>query len=276
MPYYLTALRGTFALLLGTAAVMNVYAQGIPPEPTPRFDIITVRLHKDDGRRDGSFGWKGLFFSTDNAPIKFLIANAFHVKMWLITGLPAWAETSKWDVQAKVVEEDAILMQDLTREQRSAMLRTILEERFGMVWHMEARAQPVYELTVLPGGPKFHATPVPSIGEGGDAARKRHSGWTISHGLAKANGITLSQLAEGLSSELERSVVDKTGLTDMYDLELHWTPEDRANASDNGTVGDAPSDIFTALKEQLGMKLTSAKEPVPVLVVDRMQPPSDN
>ncbi|MGI4981217.1 MAG: TIGR03435 family protein [Janthinobacterium lividum] len=245
-------------------------------EPTPHFDVITVRPHKDDGRRDGSFGWKGLFFSTDNAPIKFLIANAFHVKMWLITGLPAWAETSNWNVQAKVVEEDAALMQNLTRDQRSAMLRTILEERFGMVWHMEAKAQPVYELTVLPGGPRFHATPVPSTAGGGDAARKRQSGWTINHGLAKANGITLPQLAEGLSSELERSVVDKTGLNEMYDLELHWTPEDGPKASDNGVAGDALPDIFTALKEQLGMKPSPAREAVPVLVIDHMQPPADN
>lgn len=92
--HYRIALRGTCLLLLSSTVVVHVFAQETQAKPTPRFDVITVRPHKDDGRRDGSFGWKSLFFSTNNAPIKFLIANAFHVKMWLITGLPPWAATS--------------------------------------------------------------------------------------------------------------------------------------------------------------------------------------
>ena len=85
----------------------------------------------------------------------------------------------------------------------------------------------------------------------------------------------MTNLADNLSYQVERSVIDHTGLTGEYDLELKWTPEDRANAGDNGT-GDAPPAIFEALKEQLGLKLTATKEPVPTVQVDHVEQPQDN
>ncbi|MEZ2347631.1 TIGR03435 family protein [Terriglobus sp. RCC_193] len=237
-------------------------------QDTPQFDAITVRPHdKNDPSQDGGIHWAGLVFEAKNVPLTFLMVQAFGVKKWLIAGLPAWAEKTTWDVNAKVSEGDLKLMQNMTREQRSRMLQAVLAEQFQLRYHYELRVEPVYELAVLPGGPKFK--PTPSVAHG--------SGWTFTQGLVKVEAITMAQFVNGLSPLVERVVVDKTSLAGMYDMELHWTPEaSSASNTDNGLPEAATPGIYTALREQLGVKLTSAKAPVPVLVVDKMEQPEAN
>jgi uncharacterized protein (TIGR03435 family) len=243
-------------------------------QDTPRFDAITVRPHdKNDPSQDGGIHWAGLVFEAKNVPLTFVMTQAFGVKKWLIAGLPAWAEKTTWDVNAKVSEGDLKLMQNMTREQRSQMLQVVLAEQFQLRYHYESRVEPVYELALLPGGPKFKPTPSVASGE----AAQHHGGWTFTQGLVKVEAITMAQFANGLSPLVERVVVDKTSLAGMYDLELHWTPEVSSGSNtDNGLPGAATPGIYTALREQLGMKLTSAKAPVPVLVVDHMEQPEAN
>lgn len=239
-------------------------------QDVPQFDAIVVRLHDPhDVSQDGGIHWSGLAFEANNVPLTFLMTQAFGVKKWLIDGLPAWAAKTTWDVNAKVAASDLKLMQNLTREQRSRMLQTILMEQFRLRYHFGEKLQPVYDLSVLPAGPKFKATSTNA-----DGTKHGFGGWTFAAGLAQCERITMAQFANGLSPLVERVVVDKTGLTGTYDIELRWTPENFANTDDdNGLDASAAPGITTALREQAGLKLTSAKAMVPVLAIDGMEEP---
>ena len=191
-------------------------------------------------------------------------------------GLPPWAESAHWDIDAKMSAPDLKVMEKLTPDQRRAMIGGILKERFGLVVHQESKVEPVFVMTVLPDGPKLKESPPQPAGSAADPKKLTSGSWSTGHGTLKATRMKLPSLAENLSYQVERTIVDKTGLTGEYDVTLKWSPEDRANAgTDNGT-GDTPPAIFEAIKEQLGLKLTADKAPVPTVVVDRIvQPEAD-
>lgn len=241
---------------------------GSVAQETPKFDAIIVRPHEArDISQGGSINWNGLAFTAANIPLTFIMTQAFGVKKWLIDGLPPWASSARWDVNAKVDEADVKTLQSLDREQRSRMLQAILTEQFGLRYHFEDRIEPVYELTVLPGGPKFRATTFNTTPLNPDKP-VRSGNWMFFQGEVTCESITMPQFANGFSPLLERVVVDKTDLTGRYDLSLKWTPEDAAQNDQDSHPG-----VFTAVREQLGLKLTPAKAPVPVLVVDALARP---
>lgn len=230
-------------------------------QETPKFDAIVVRPHDPSDTRTGGIRWgNGLLFEANNVPLTFLMTQAYGVKDWLILGLPPWASKTTWDMSAKVTVGDLKTMQQLPREVRSRMLQNVLADQFGLRYHMTSMEQPVYEMTVLPGGPKFQP-----------ASPEQGTSWTFATGNVACNSISMGQFANNLSPLLERVVLDHTGLREHYTLQLHWTPEDRP-ASDTDTMPG----IFTALREQLGLKLTNAKAPVPALQVDSIHQPEEN
>lgn len=154
------------------------------------------------------------------------------------------------------------------------MFQQLLADRFKLTVHWETRELPVYALVVAKNGPKLHASKEP------DGA----SGTSAGNGQFTAGGVTLAEMAgaltQELSQELGRVVVDRTGISGRYDVSLKWTP-DNGEALSGGTGGAAsPPDsglsIFTAIQEQLGLKLESTKGPVQVLVIDRVELPSEN
>jgi uncharacterized protein (TIGR03435 family) len=99
----------------------------------------------------------------------------------------------------------------------------------------------------------------------------------MNDGIAEAKNIHLSDLAETLSGQVERNVIDKTGLTGEYDFKFKWQPENRAKGGDNDSAeSDAPMTIIEAVKEQLGLKMTADKAPVPTVVVDKIEQPEAN
>ncbi len=237
-------------------------------QETPKFDAIVARRHDpSDPSQDGGIRWSGLTFEASNVPMTFLLTKAFGTKKWLIEGMPAWAAKGTWDFSAKVTPEGLAAMKAISHNQIAPLLKMVLVEQFGLRYHFEDKLQPVYELTVLPGGPKFKPTPAPD----GDATKRKPGNWNFFQGTANAKGITMPQFADSFSPLVERVVIDKTGLTDMYDLEVKWTPEDAPTVE-----GDAAPGVFTAVREQLGLKLTPAKATVPSLVIDAMTPPDEN
>ncbi|MGI4981218.1 MAG: TIGR03435 family protein [Janthinobacterium lividum] len=271
-------------LLAVTVASTSACCAQMPSPPTasgqgyegtlPQFDVISVKPHKP-GDQMMRVRWGKSEYAADNLTLKDLVAAASGVKGWLVFDLPPWGDSAKWDVAAKVSAPDLPALEKLTAEQRREMIGAILKERFGLVVHMEKKVQPVYAMTVLPQGAKLKQSPsLPPPAEG-EKPKDTGGSWSIGHGTLRATRMTMLNLAENLSYQVQRSVIDKTGLTGLYDLELKWTPEDRANDGDDGT-GDAPPAIFEAVKEQLGLKLTAAKEPVPTVVVDRAEQPQDN
>jgi uncharacterized protein (TIGR03435 family) len=200
-------------------------------------------------------------------PMTFLVTKAFGTKKWLIEGMPAWASKGTWDFSAKVTPESLAAMKAISHNQIGPLLKIVLVEQFGVRYHFEDKMQPVYELTVLPAGPKFKPTPSAN----GDASKRKPGNWNFSQGDANAIGITMPQFADSFSPLVERVILDKTGLSDMYDLQVKWTPEDTPTPEADTTPG-----VFTAVREQLGLKLTPAKASVPSLVIDAMTPPDDN
>jgi uncharacterized protein (TIGR03435 family) len=138
------------------------------------------------------------------------------------------------------------------------MVQALLADRFQLKLHTETRTLPAYDLVLAKGGSKL--LPSESNGKSIGVSRTHFNG----------QGLGMTSIAEELSKIAGRVVVDKTALTGRYDLKLQWTPDDGA-AGDT----DAPT-LFTAIQEQLGLKLEPAKEPVPVLVVDHVEQPSPN
>ena len=160
------------------------------------------------------------------------------------------------------------------RDQYREMLKGLLEERFQLKAHKDSKESPVYELTVAKGGPKMQ------MSQGPDARPMMRMG----RGELNAKGAELSMLIQMLSQQSGRTVVDKTGLTGRYDFTLKWTPElgeggngfgNPAEQASRAAAADGPT-LFTAVEEQMGLKLNSARGKVDLLVVEKAEHPSEN
>jgi uncharacterized protein (TIGR03435 family) len=201
-----------------------------------------------------------------------------------IFGEPKWVTSQLYDIEAKVDDADVAKLQALDMEQRGQMLQSLLAERFNFVAHHETRDAPIYLLVVDKNGPKLH----PSVHDSEWVNRPKGMGGSITRsrpGQLTAEWMSMTSLAQYLShSTVDRKVVDGTGLTGHYDLSLDWTPQHRSSpgasesAPDAGTLPEAPSgpSIYTAVREQLGLKLEPQKGSIDVLVIDHIDQPTAN
>lgn len=212
----------------------------------------------------------------------------FTLKRLRITGGPAWVESDVYTITAKADGGTPIW------QMNGPMLQALLEERFALKLHRETREGSVYDLTIAKGGPKLKATPEggcvpfdlnqnrmpgpPAPGE----PRVRYCGsmQTMSNGgknIMNGWGATLSNLAGMLSPGVGRDIIDKTGLTGLFDYRLEFS-RDEVRAETNPGEASTPegSSLFTAIEEQLGLKLVSAKGPVEYVVIDHVERPTDN
>jgi uncharacterized protein (TIGR03435 family) len=191
-----------------------------------------------------------------------------------ILGLPTWTKSERYDVEAKVDDEDVPKWRALSLSQQGFALQSLLVRRFNLQFHHETRERPTYSLVVAKNGLKLHKAQHvetnPSGTSSPDGTGDRDES-TVTPGKIVLKGSSLSLLANLLSSQgLSHPVVDKTGLTDLYDITLRWSPAD-VGSSD----ASLPS-LFTALHEQLGLKLEYNKNPIDVIVVDHIEKPSAN
>ena len=250
---------------------------GVDPNiKLPEFDVVSVRENKrDSGMMRSQYTPDGI--NIENLSIKNLIASAYNIKHYLISGGPSWVDSAGFDVQAKVAAEDVPLFKKLPATQRGLMLRKLLIERFHLAVHTETKTLPVYELVVASGGSKLKpAAPDPPPPPDADPSDKPKMTGRISmgSGMVKLERMPLSSLADQLGYSLDRPVIDKTGLAGKFDLSLKWRPDNRP-PSDNGSDDELPS-LFTAVQEQLGLKLESSKGPVNTLVIDHVEMPTEN
>ena len=212
-----------------------------------------------------------------------LIVFAYGVGAYQVTGGPSWIGSDRYDLQAKAAGDATV------REMEGPMLQSLLADRFKLSFHRETQQLPVYELTRAGGNTKLQQTkggscivydldaPARTPADPGAPARLPTCGYHESlSGINRAldgKGVSMTALSGNIARTLRRAVIDETGLTGTYDLHLEWS-DAPPNPTDPGTL-DRPS-IFTAIREQLGLKLESAKGPVEVIVVDRMERPSEN
>ena len=204
-----------------------------------------------------------------------LLLSAFDLHEFQIaTTLPDWARSTRYQITAKIDPPEPA-MKTLGDAEREAVqqryqqrLRALLTDRFALKCHIEMKEQPVYELVIAKGGIKMTVTKP-------DAPR-RGSFSSSGNGLkmhAVGTGLTTARIAFLASNEVNRIVIDKTGLTSLYDFQVDWVHDTQAASPEN--LPDGPS-LFTAIEEQLGLKLVPAKAPVTVLVVDHIERPTEN
>jgi uncharacterized protein (TIGR03435 family) len=234
----------------------------------PPWDVVSIKQADADKCAAGAGSWlrpDGLSFHC--VRILFLVESAYQImESSRIVGLPGWAKSDTlWEIDARVAGSDAAAFSKLTRKERDLMVRTLLTGRFRMKAHSEQREMPVYELTVAKGGPKLKA----STPEEDDKAKI--VGGQGGAGRIEAVAATMDALPWMLGDEVGRPVLNKTGLTGKYDFTLQYLPSERAAADESAT----PS-IFTAIEEQLGLKLVPARDMADVLVIDSIEQPTAN
>lgn len=253
--------------------VLNMPETVDPSAKVPQFEIISVRPAKTNDtavqfRVDGMRGTA--------VTAHFLLLEGFGaITQHQIVGEPSWSNNEGFDIEAKVAAVDMPALAKLTFQQRASMFQQILAERFNVRTHHEMRELPIYQLTVGKNGPKLKTSaPEPSA-----QATPRPPFLMFGPGKVTARDATLPLFINPLSRLLDRVTVDKTGLSGKYDFTLEWTPEGAAapGAAAGSTSSDgAPPDIFTAIQEQLGLKLVSGKGPVDIVVIDHIERPSAN
>ena len=258
----------SLALVASLGYCSNAVAQQ-PRSALPAYDIVVVKPNHSLARQM-SMDMDEASLRAENVPLNVLLVNAYGIRQGLMFGLPGWANSARFDVTAKVTDQDLKDLRKLSREQRQAMLAALLVDRFHLKTHTEIKTLPVYELVVAKSGPKLTTTIIPPP----DTKNPDPLGYVNLdvHGTdVSAAGVTIADLAMNLSYPLDRTVINKTGLTGRYDFQLRWT----ADGVGTGAT-DAPPDLFTAIQEQLGLKLQAAKGPVTTLVIDHVEQPTDN
>jgi uncharacterized protein (TIGR03435 family) len=284
-------------LFLGMAAIamlpiaapgqLTTVDQGPMPAAArvPQFDVISIRPNRSASGQFRS-GSTPDGVSIVNAPLIVLIRQAyglFNSNDDRVAGAPDWVKSEKFDIEAKVNGTDVADLHKINREQRGQMLQALLADRFKLKAHSETRELPVYWLTTVKRGPRLKEAPPADPSDGvADSKNPAARGSTqLSQGHLAARAISISSLLSSLTRITGRTVLDKTGLTGTYDVDLQWT--DDAAASSSGPGGSSPDvtaesgpTLFTALQEQLGLKLEAGKGPVDCLVIDHVEHPSDN
>jgi uncharacterized protein (TIGR03435 family) len=256
----------------------------------PQFEVASIKPAAPDARGTYIRNTGGGRVNINNMPLKELIVFAWRIQPFQISGGPAWIATERYDVSAKA--ESAPKPGELP-----LMLQGMLEERFQLKTHMETKELPIYALVLARKDGKLGPNLTESK-EGGCTApdptqppRRQEPGQPpvrncgqqmMSMRTMTAVSVPLANIVPMLARMLGRTVVDKTGLTGKYDISLEWTPDESQTAL---LPPDAPKpppgetqgpSIFTALQEQLGLKMESQKGPVEMLVIDLTEKPSEN
>jgi uncharacterized protein (TIGR03435 family) len=227
----------------------------------PDWEVATVRP-TDPAVTNASIRMNGRQFVLENRTVETLLLAGYGVHKKQIVNAPDWIRTERWDARG---------VPDVPGQpsfpQMQALVRKLLVERFGLVTHTEKREMEVYALTVAKGGEKM----TPSAGDpnGLPDENDRENG---GERTMQATHVSMADFALLLKFFLDRPVVDQTGLTGRYDFRLQWTFDETKAPSD----GSAAPGVFTAIGEQLGLKLEPVKAPTDVLVVDKVEHPSEN
>jgi bla regulator protein BlaR1 len=248
----------------------------------PVFEVASIKPNKT-GEPNVSLMFTPNGFHATNAPLREVIQLAYQVQEFQLSGGPPWINSERYDIVAKVDGSVAEKVDKLDMDQHRAMLRPLLEDRFHLKVHQETKELPVYALLVGKNGPKLHeAKPNDTYPDGiKDPDGVARSGlMRMGPGGLTAQGLPMATIVRLLSQQLGRTVVDKTGLTGIYDVNLKWTPDSgpasMMGADSKPTPDTSGPSIFTAIQEQLGLKLESRKGPVEVLVIDSAERPSAN
>ncbi|HWF11485.1 MAG TPA: TIGR03435 family protein [Bryobacteraceae bacterium] len=219
--------------------------------PRPAFEIASIK----PGTPDDPLRFRlepGGRYLVSGASLRTLIADAYDIREYQVSGVPAWGKSGRFSIEAKTSapippwpESNKLLAQ---------MVQSLLEDRFRLAVHRETRQDTIYNLVVAKSGFKLKT-----------ASPDAPAGFEMEPGRIHSLAVPLEYLAGSLANVLERPVYDKTGIAGKYDYWLTYTPDD-APAPD-----PAVPSIFTAVEQQLGLRLESAKGPVETVVIDHVE-----
>jgi len=277
--------------ILATTLLLAAAAEAVAPQvPPPAFEVASIkRSSAGDTQRAPSLILPGGRFTATNNTVRALILNAYGISAspYLLSGGPGWIDSERYDVDAKA-EPGAIPASTPNKvlwETTRSMLRSLLAERFKLAIRRETKEMPIYELVVARNGPRLQKS-----------SKECDAGATGCHGFSgnpmrlSGIGVDMSDLALMLSHHAERPVLDRTGLQGVFDLKLQWNPfalgaqpAERAERvpgaeAREGSSPDPASlpSLFSALEQQLGLKLEARKGDVPIYVIERVERPSEN
>jgi uncharacterized protein (TIGR03435 family) len=263
-------------LILSAAAVIAVSipfaigvlrAQTLPPPPTHTYEVVTIRPADPafQGTRIGPGPQGGL--RVQNATVMELLTFAYGVRDYQFFGAPSWVKSTRIDLSFTPDKPEVEMGPNMPREQFEPMfnrqrerMQAVLRDRFALVLRAETRETDIYGLTLARGGHKL--TKSTTLAMNMRTNRDRMEG----------TAATIDMLTNSLSSLLGRPVINETGLADVqYDFKVQWTP-DSAPTEQDTNMGS----IFTAIQEQLGLKLDSKRGPAPMFVIEKIEKPTEN
>jgi uncharacterized protein (TIGR03435 family) len=222
---------------------------------SPAFEVASIRRNLNGGENT-QINISGGRLTVTNGSVKTLIRNAYDILSFQLAGGPRWLDTDMYDIVATTGSAETIPQARLR-----LLFQNLLTDRFGLKMHWETREASVYALTIDRGGLKFQESvgaETPGVNTSKRAGR----------GQMKGTREPISSLASNLGNQLGAIVLDKTGLAGTYDWTLAWGLDPNVDSTE-------PS-LFTALREQLGLRLNAQKGPMEVLVIDSASKPSEN
>ncbi|HEY4840209.1 MAG TPA: M56 and DUF3738 domain-containing protein [Candidatus Acidoferrales bacterium] len=293
------ATMAAFALpiLVGLIGAPSIRAQSPPQNtaidaPAFEYEVATIKPNQSgSGNINIRTPEDGLVIS--NFPLSRLLQLAFGIPEYQFSGAPNWTNSESYDIDAKMDNATADALKKLSADDRRLarqhMLEALLMTRFKLVFHRDSKELPVYWLTIAKNGPKIHEAkpgdtyangiPVPA-GRGGAGIMMMNGGPGTQTVTAQA--VPIGNLLRTLATAVGRPVLDKTSLTGLYDFTLTYAPDpSQLQGLSGGAPGAQPADpespsVFTAVQEQLGLKLDSGKGPVEIIVIDHIERPSGN
>jgi uncharacterized protein (TIGR03435 family) len=251
-------------VLAGTLIVFASGAWAQTPDKGPTFEVASIKPADPaaGGNMSVNMGGGGRVIMT-NVTVHWLITQAWKIHDYQLTGEPHWFETEHFDIAAK--PETATPPTPEGQKTLRRMMQNLVVDRFGLIYHRETRQLPMYALVVAKNGPKLApSTTATELG-----------GWSSGNGKLEGKAMKTAEIAEALSESAGTTVMDQTGLTGEYDYTLKWTP-DLENGTPSEAAGAQGPSLFTAIQEQLGLKLESRKGPVEIIVIDKAERPSAN
>jgi len=252
-------MRPAARVVAATAWVALAYGQA----PVSTFDAASIKAAQPGARGYSIRPLPGRV-SAENVTLKLLIAEAYGVHDFQVSGGPKWIDSDRYDMEAKAGGDAPP-----GRKQLRAMLQSLLADRFGLVVRRETREMPVYLLEAAKGGPRLQ-TPKRTEAPVGFRVFQRRQ--------ITAENSPLENLTEALTWLLGRPVLDRTGLQGSFDYKLDWSPDDLQLQSQEAPAqfdGNAPS-LGTALQQQMGLKLVQQRGPVDLIAVEHAEKPSAN
>jgi uncharacterized protein (TIGR03435 family) len=288
--------QGVLIAVAAAASAVMVRAQ-TQPSPTasagPTFDVAAIKQNKS-GENNGRFGGPPTRWTATNAPAFQFILYAFDVRDFQVEGGPDWLKSDRYDINAKS-NADSPPVNLGGPDPRRLMLKALLVDRFKLATHTETRERPIYALVAARPdkslGPKLTPSTTDCVAVG-EAFRRAPAtatpphtpdgsndcGWSTPPGRLAFGTQPMSQVALMLSSLVSRLVVDRTGIAGNYSGTVTYTPDvaPRDGGPDVPAADPNGASLFTAIQEQFGVKLEPARGPVDVLVIDRIERPTED